>query len=187
VSNELIGISNFIRTFRAKTRFGRRSREPLHLLRLEWEFESVVCEWVARRHDSFDEGLPSEVGERNESAQALEDALVVRDLLFARLPGISTAHLRVYRRSASDSLDLVIAGTLARNDPIPDKTISLAMRAKLIGLRFVLDDGILLSLAEEVFGDIPIRLGRESPARKNTFPQGKAISANGPHSTWNET
>jgi hypothetical protein len=155
VINQLLEISNFIRTFRVKTRFGRWSREPLQLIRLEWDRQSVVCEWLARRNDSFDQGLPKSLVERNESTQALEDALTVRDLLFALLPDISSIDLRVYRQSPSHSLDLVIAGTATREDR-DLKTRSLAMRVKLCGLHFMLDDGRLVAMrvAHAPVGDV---------------------------------
>jgi hypothetical protein len=143
VINHLFEIGDFIRRFRAKTRFGRLSREPLQLLRLEWDADSAVCEWVARSHDAFDTGLPGGLAERNESSQALEDAIAVRDLLFVCLPSISSVQVRVYRRSAGDYLDLVITGTVRRQDEVLRDVASLAMRAKLCGFQFTLDDGKL--------------------------------------------
>ena len=57
-------------------------RAPLRLLRLEWRGDQVDCDWIACRYDAFDEDLPERVAEGNESLQALEDAFIVRELLF---------------------------------------------------------------------------------------------------------
>src|SRR5215813_15432902 len=94
---QLCDIRNVITRLRVQLRFGRLSRAPLRLLRLEWRGDHVDCDWIARRYDEFDKDLPGRVAAGNESFQALEDAIVVRELLFTTLRDIYSARFRVYR------------------------------------------------------------------------------------------
>jgi hypothetical protein len=75
--------------------------------------------------------------------QALEDALVVRDLLFAAVPSVASAVFRVYRQVEAEHAELIITGTVTREDQAAPNVCSLAMRAQLCGLRFWLTDGVL--------------------------------------------
>jgi hypothetical protein len=142
-------ISYFFRTLGAQLRFGRLSRAPLRLLRLELRESAAECDWVARPADPWDADLPRPVGDRHASAQALEDAIVVRDLLFGALQGVNAAVFRVYRESPGTDPELIIAGTVAREQSAARSIRSLAMRAKLLGLQFGLKDGILEALRSE--------------------------------------
>jgi len=72
---------------------GRRScpgSAPLRLLRLELYGETVECDWVARPADPWDMDLAPSVSERHASAQALDDAIAIRELLFRLLPDVWT-------------------------------------------------------------------------------------------------
>jgi len=130
-------------------RFGRLSRAPLRILRLEWRGDHASCDWVARAQDAWDEDLPQGVGKSNASLQALEDAILVRDLLFCALRDISSATLRVYRESADGSLELIITGAVTRSERFLYRVHSLAMRAKLYGFQFFLNDGDLMAFQIE--------------------------------------
>jgi hypothetical protein len=141
-------IRDFVLRLRTQLRFGRLSRCSLQLLRFEWRGEHVECDWVARPPDEWDQKLASHVGERNASVQALEDALAMRDLLFFTLKDVSSATFHVYRET-EDGTELIIAGTVARPEPIRWAASSLAMRAKLCGLQFNLDNGRLLAFQTE--------------------------------------
>lgn len=145
IMRQLCEIGDFVRRIRIQTRFGDLSRAKLKLLRFELNGAEAECNLLARPGDPWDAGLPSQVADRNVSEQALRDAMSVRALLFRVFPDISKAMLRVYRRSGN-SLELVIAGALHRGEHAPPTVRSLAMRAKLCGFRFWLDDGILESL-----------------------------------------
>jgi hypothetical protein len=147
--NPLYEFGEFVRRLRAQLRFGRLSRAPLQLLRLELRGEVVECDWVARSEDAWDADAPRSVGERNASVQALEDAMAVRNLLFSILPGISSSVFRVYRQAANEPLELIIAGTVSREEQAPLKIASQAMRAKLIGFRFGMHDGVLAAFRPE--------------------------------------
>jgi hypothetical protein len=101
----------FITRLRVQLRFGRLSRAPLRLLRLEWRGDHVDGDWIARLHDEWDEALPRRLSDGNATLQALEDAIVVRELLFYALHDISSATFRVYRQVADEPPELIITGT----------------------------------------------------------------------------
>jgi hypothetical protein len=149
LAKQLYDIGYFFRALRARLRFGRFSRVPLRLLRLELRGNSAECDWMARPADPWDADLPRPVGERHASLQALEDAILVRDLLFGALPGANAAAFRVYRESTGTEPELIIAGTVTREKSAARSSRSLAMRAKLLGLQFLLEDGILEALRSE--------------------------------------
>jgi hypothetical protein len=134
---------DFVRNLRRRLRFGEFSREPLKLLRLELRRDEAECEWIARPADPWDADLPPSMGERNASLQALEDSLAVRSLLFAAVPSVSSAVFRVYRQIEPEHSELIITGTVTRDDHAAANVCSLAMRAQLCGLRFWLADGVL--------------------------------------------
>jgi hypothetical protein len=142
--------SEFVHKLRGQLRFGRLSRAPLKLLRFEVRGEAAECEWMARPADAWDADLPLGFGERNASAQALEDSLAVREMLFAAMPGVSSAVFRVYRAvetaQAGAEADLIIVGTVERDEQVAGNIRSLAMRAKLFGFRFWMDNGVLGTL-----------------------------------------
>jgi hypothetical protein len=143
---QLCDIRDFVLRLRVQLRFGRLSRAPLRLLRLEWRGDHVDCDWLARPQDEWDRDLPTRVGEGNASLQALEDAVGMRELLFYVLNDISNATFRVYRQVTESPPELIITGTVERPEPVRRLDDSLAMRAKMCGLQFCLDDGKLLPL-----------------------------------------
>jgi hypothetical protein len=142
--------SEFVHKLRGRLRFGKLSRAPLKLLRFEVRGEVAKCEWMARPADAWDADFPRGFGERNASAQALEDSLAVREMLFAAMPGVSSAVFRVYRAveaaAAGAEADLIIVGTVERDEQVAGNVRSLAMRAQLFGFRFWMDNGVLGSL-----------------------------------------
>jgi hypothetical protein len=141
--------AEFVRKLQTRMRFGKLSRASIRLLRLELRGDLAECEWMARPPDPWDAGLLPGIGERNASLQALEDSIAVRNLLFSAIPGVSTAVFRVYRQADDEDAELIITGTLNRQEKVADHIPSLAMRAKLCGFRFWLDDGVLGALQGE--------------------------------------
>src|SRR5436309_1418819 len=164
---QLCDIRNVITTLRVQLRFGRLSRAPLRLLRLEWRGDHVDCDWIARLHDEWDRDLPRGLSDANAALQALEDAIVVRELLFYALHDISSATFRVYRQLGGEPAELIITGTVARQEPVPGNVPSLAMRAKLCGFQFCLDDGRLAALRVEESRDA---FARTRPLIATRFP-----------------
>jgi len=154
VITELWDAADFIRRVHKQLRFGKLSRLPLRLLRFEMRGETVECEWMVRPMDPWDEALPRDIGLRNQTLQALQDAMALRELLFEILPTAQTAKFRAYRRAAGGLTELVITGNSSRQDQSPLRVASVAMRAKLCGLHFSLDDGVLepLSVKDGKFG-----------------------------------
>jgi hypothetical protein len=139
--------SDFIRAVRRRLRFGELSRAPLRLVSLELRGDWAQCEWMMRPADAWDEGISPAIRERRMTEQALRDAMEVRSLLFAALPGVASANLRVYREA--ETPELIIAGTVMRGSPAFPGIRSTAMRGKLCGLQFELADGKLEPLLRE--------------------------------------
>jgi hypothetical protein len=145
----LCGVGNFVRSLSVMARFGDLSRARLTLLRVQVRGDYAECDWIARPPDRWDADLPPLVGKRNASTQALQDAIKVRSLLFRVLPQLHQAELRAYRYSLEDSLELIVYGKVSLEVQAPTSVRSLAMRAKLFGLNFWLDDGVLEDLQPE--------------------------------------
>ena len=82
--------------------------------------------------------------------QALLDAMALREMLFCVLPGIRSAEFRAFRQSAREPPRVVIAGTVTREAPAVLRVPSPAMRAKLYGFHFCLDDGVLRPQFSEI-------------------------------------
>ena len=135
--------SDFLNRLRRELRFGELSRARLRLLRFEVRGEVAECEWVARPADPWDSDLPPKTGKHHASVQALEDCLAIRRLLFSEMHALTTAVFRVYRETEGEHAELIITGTVTREDVPAVNVCSLAMRAQLCGLRFCLADGIL--------------------------------------------
>jgi hypothetical protein len=143
----LRGIGQFIHALQTRLRFGKASRLPLRLLRIELKGSTVECDWIARPPDAWDADIHHGVSEHNASMQALDDALAVRQLVFSSLPDVRTAVLRAYRKSVP-AAGLIIEGTVSPGDGTV-RVLSLAMRAKLNGFRFCIENGMLQPLPEE--------------------------------------
>jgi hypothetical protein len=155
--------SEFMHKLRGRMRFGKLSRAPLKLLRFEVQGEVAECEWMARPADAWDSDFPRGLGEKNASSQALEDSLAVREMLFAAMPGVSSAVFRVYRavetakanEVTEAETELIIVGTVERDEQVAGNIRSLAMRAQLFGFRFWMDDGVLGTLQASEFAMSP--------------------------------
>jgi hypothetical protein len=146
---ELWEVGEFVRQIRTRMRFGDISRAPLRLMRMQWSGQSAECDCIARPPDAWDADLPSRVGLRNASAQALKDAIALRGLLLRIFPDLYSGVIRVYRRESNDRLELIVAGSVSRDQRVPAAVRSLTMRAKLLGFHFWLDEGVLEDLQPE--------------------------------------
>lgn len=153
LARQISGVGHFIRDFGFQLRFGALSRAPLHLLRFQIKEHVGECDLIARDPDLWDADLSREIGRRHASLQALKDAIDIRSLLFVTIPEIAMARLRVYRQTSAHTRELIIIGNIRRQDSAFRGTHSLAMRAKLVGLRFHLENDLLCRLSrEEAFG-----------------------------------
>lgn len=139
----LVEVADFLQRMKTRLRFGDYSRAKLRLLRFELRGETAECEWVARPNDPWDAGLPAHVRDQNQTIQALHDAINIRDALFKSMPAVKCARLRVYRQQEEQEPELIITGSVSREDVPPPRVASLAMRAMLYGLHFRLEDGAL--------------------------------------------
>ncbi|HMG87964.1 MAG TPA: hypothetical protein VK574_19690 [Terracidiphilus sp.] len=147
LTRQINGVSHFLHSLRIQLRFGALSRARLHLLRLQIKDDAAECDWVARRQDPWDVDLTRMIGRRHSSLQALKDTIDIRSILFIALPDLATARFRVYRESADQSRELIIFGNVRRQDSMFRSIHSLAMRAKLVGLRFRLENGLLCRIS----------------------------------------
>lgn len=151
-------LADFIRAMRRRLRFGELSRAPLELRRVELCGSDAECDWNTRPADPWDASLREYEREWNASQQALRDALTIRELLFAAFPQVDRAVLRAFRpSSAREPPELLIAGRVRRCDGTGMRLRSWAMKAKLYGLQFNLEDGILRRLERQEldFSDVP--------------------------------
>jgi hypothetical protein len=146
---QLWELGYFLRSVRAKMRYGEYSRAPLRLLRFEWRGETAECDWMARASDEWDVDLPRKERERIVSLQALRDAIALRDILFSALSDVREAELRSFRQSAREPPELILFGTVMRESPTMEKVTSPVMRAKLCGFQFHLVEEVLRPLEIE--------------------------------------
>lgn len=153
-------VSHFFCRFRTQLRFGELTRAPLKLLRLQLVPDMIECDWVARAQDRWDADLPTKVWQRHTSLQALRDAIDVRALLFQAFPDVEAACLRIYRESSSKGREMIMTGYVQRNDNSARRVHSLAMRAKVLGFRFRLEDDVLCKLPG---GDRPLTVASFEP------------------------
>jgi hypothetical protein len=135
-----------IRSLQARVKYGALSRAPLRFSRLEWKFDEAECHWIARKADPWDANLPPDIRDHHASLQALKDAMVIREILFSVLPDIQKATLRGYRISASAPPELIVTGRVTRERETGTEVASIAMRAKLLGFQFLMEDGVLENL-----------------------------------------
>jgi hypothetical protein len=146
---QLCDIHDVMTRLRVQLRFGTLSRAPLQLLRLELRGNHAHCDWIARLQDEWDKDLVRSVTDANVTMQALEDAIIVRELLFYVMRNLSSATLRAYRQVADQPPELIITGTVTRPEPARWNVRSLVMQAKMCGLQFCLVDGRLTPLQVE--------------------------------------
>lgn len=144
----LVAAGDFLRGFRKRLRAGRLARAPLRLLRLQVVEDTAECDWLARPADHWDAIVPPHVGQRNAVRQAIEDAIAVRSLLFAMLPGVRSAQLRIFR-DRTNGRELIAVGRVERSDRVSLRVQSLVMRAKLLGFEFLGDQDRLVRIASD--------------------------------------
>jgi hypothetical protein len=149
LTQQLCRVGHFLRDFRVHLQFGTLTRAPIRLVRFQVKESFAECDWIARVQDPWDVDLPQNIGRRHATLQALKDAIDIRSLLFSTLPDINSARLRVYRESPAHLRELIIVGNVRRNESSFRSVHSLAMRAKLIGFRFCLENDFLCRLARE--------------------------------------
>lgn len=142
----LWAVADFVRALRRQRQHGEISRAPLKLQRVEFRTDTVECDWVARPVDAWDSNLRRGVRERNESEQVLLDAIAMRHLVFDAFRDIDCAVLRAFRQPARELPELILLGTVSREMPEVDRVTSLAMRARLYGFCFALEDGFLKAM-----------------------------------------
>ncbi len=144
--NVLWETGEFIRKVRRRLSYRDLSRAQLRMLRLELKGDTAEFEWVARPADVWAANLPRHIRDRDASLQAVQDAVALREMFFATLPGIETAEFRAFCQEVREAPRLIIAGTVTRDTPAEPRLSSPVMRAKLCGFHFQMDDGVLVPL-----------------------------------------
>jgi len=146
LTEQICNVSQFLCRFRLQLRYGELTRAPLKLLRLTLLEDSVECDWLARPQDPWDADLPASMGLRHASLQTLRDAIDVRSLLFRSFSNLDTAYFRIYRDAPDNKQEMIVSGCVHRNDHSSRRLHSLAMRARVLGFRFHLEDDVLFEL-----------------------------------------
>jgi hypothetical protein len=146
---QLCKAGQFLRGMRIQMRFGKLSRAPIRLVRLQMLDEVVECDWLARAPDPWDADLSRKVQERHASLQALRDAIDVRALLFGVLPQVETAYFRVFRESPGYRREMIITGCAQRNDQTSRGVHSIVMRAKVLGFHFDMEGDTLRDISSK--------------------------------------
>lgn len=142
---ELFDAMDFLERTRRRLRFGKLSREPLRLLRLEWKEIIVECDWLMRPPDPWDKFLPAGIADKQVSIQALRDALLLREMVFKAFPRTQHAELRMFRRRQDGSSEVLLTGSVSRSDQVLQRVPSVAMRARMCGFQFSMTQGVLES------------------------------------------
>ncbi len=148
LAKRICGIGNFARGLTVQMKFGELTRAQLRLLRFHLKENVAECDWLARLPDPWDAGIRPDISDRHTSIQALSDAVQVRRLLFDRLPDLDAAYLRIYRQRSVHLRELIISGHVHRETPSFRSVHSIAMRAKLLGFRFSLENDALRATCE---------------------------------------
>jgi hypothetical protein len=81
------------------------------------------------------------MAKENQTLQALQDALTLRDVVFKSFPAVMTAELRMFRADALHRLELAMTGNVSRSNEKFERVASVAMRARLCGFNFTLEQG----------------------------------------------
>lgn len=145
--NELWNAADCLVKIHRKMRFGRFSREPLRLLRLEWKESRVECDWLMRPADPWDADLPVHMAQEHQTLQSLRDALHLRDIIFDSFPTVDSAELRMFQGGSDSCPELMMTGTVQRANESYPRVASVVMRAMLCGFRFTLSGGVLARMA----------------------------------------
>lgn len=140
---DLLDAAEFLKKVRRKLRFGAFSRESLLLLRFEWKGDSVECDWLMRAADQWDKDLPVHLARENQTLQSLRDAMSLREVIFKSFPAVMNAELRMFRADSAHRLEMVMTGSVSRSNETFERVASVAMRARLFGFRFTVEQGEL--------------------------------------------
>jgi hypothetical protein len=144
-------VSHFLLRLRVQLQYGRLSRAPLKLLRLQLTGDFVECDLLARAGDPWDTDLTERLAKRHVTLQTLRDAIDLRALLFRSVPEARGAYCRIYRNGEGGACELVMAGNIHRNDQSARGIHSLSVRARALGFRFRMDNDRLYPISDEGF------------------------------------
>jgi hypothetical protein len=136
-------VAKFVKRANRELRHAELSREAVKLLRIEWRPEFVECDWLMRGADPWDRDIAPHIARENQTVQALRDALTLRNLIFKEFSKVEKAELRMFRINEAQELELMMTGSIARENQVYERVASMVMRAKLCGFEFTLAHGAL--------------------------------------------
>ena len=142
--------ADFVRKFRMRLRFGDLSRANLKLLRLELTGGAAECDWIARAADPWDETWRTLWPIETLQFRPWRIRWRCANCCFTRCLVFPRRVCRFTAQTPGADTELIIEGVVSRDEPPDRKIRSLAMRARLCGLHFWLDDGVLLAMQTSV-------------------------------------
>lgn len=140
--------AQFLKQARKSLRRDANTREPLTILRVEWEGGIVRCDWLMRSANVAGGSLSEHQALVRQSEQSLQDALDLSELIFDSFPAVMQAQLKMFRADRSHCLTLMMSGSVHRMESALQsaslKAMPLALQARKAGLQFELADGVLI-------------------------------------------
>jgi hypothetical protein len=136
-------------------RYGKLSRAPLHMLRMEMHPGRVEFECLARAGDAWDADISERLARRHITLQVLHDAIDLRAILFQAIPGVDEALIKIYRDSDECRRELIMIGQTHRNDHSARGVHSLGMRARILGFQFHVDNERLKVIPDALLPSMP--------------------------------
>ena len=138
---ELLDAADFLSRARRRLRFRSLIAGTAHAVAVRVERRLVECDWLMRPADPWDKDLPAHLARENQTLQALRDALTLREVVFKSFPAVVNATLRMFRADSDHRLELVMTGNVNRSNEAFERVASVAMRARLCGFHFNLEEG----------------------------------------------
>ena len=143
LAKQLCDAGLFLRQLRMQLRFGELTRRLFGFFIFKFTDSIAECDWVARQQDPWD----AVSIRRHWSTPRFATGIKGCD----RHPLVALCHSAGYRlwlvcasiANSSHPREVIIIGDVRRRDSTFRSVHSIAMRAKLIGFRFSMEDGML--------------------------------------------
>jgi hypothetical protein len=110
--------------------------------------DRVEFDCLARAGDPWDRDIAERLARRHLTLQVMHDAIDLRTILFQTMPSVDAARIRIFRDSEDNERELILFGHTHRNDHSARGVHSLAMRARILGFHFRVENEFLKAIAE---------------------------------------